>query len=640
MPMHSAPKMSHQAPKVTQPAHSAQKPEHSTRETAQTKTSTHLTSEGSTPAHSLQPASTSSQGTDKTHRRLLLSLEAGTSLPTKHSTITVESQHRHTGHKRHRDESGDRARAISSPHISHHSSSSYRKRTQRATSCSEEEWVHVTSSSTSSQEFSDMSSASRPRALGYHLPEPLPKRKKVTADNRPKENQSGTPDSDILLPAVPPPRPSRPQMPLQTHQAFSQFSEALSSFLETLQSTFTLPHASPSSSPKTPHFTSESSPESAMSPQPLLTASPAPRPPPSPLDLDSPQSSPSSSTGYPSDPLEEPQEPYSPPEDLSYPRFLDKMGAILHLDIQKFPDPRAETLGLLKIFDVPGETTSLPTHEVLNRVLEKSWETPFSLPPVSRKTDLKFRMRKSPYYSLPQLPHASIVVESAMQRAKKAKLHASTPPGRDNRYLDEFAKRTYQNTMLAARIQHHQFYMVQYLYECIQATKGMLISTADTVLQPLQDMEEGTRHLLRTIYEAFETSSRASAAAIAARRMAWLRASAIREDLHDKLANLPCTGDNLFGDHFQETVTKLKDQAVAVQSLTAPSTYSGSRRYFTSSRCQQFSRRPYRFYQPYRPPTYQRPQQQQQLWNRKGKQRNQQPQSHQPATSSKSTQSF
>ncbi|XP_029473153.1 uncharacterized protein LOC115099557 [Rhinatrema bivittatum] len=253
-------------------------------------------------------------------------------------------------------------------------------------------------------------------------------------------------------------------------------------------------------------------------------------------------STPSSSTGYPSDPEEEPQQPYSPPEDLAYPKFIEKVGNALHLEIQKVPDPRTDALDLLKIFDLTSEPTSLPSHKVLDTLLEKSWETPYNLPSVSRKTDIKYKLKQSPYYATPQLPHSSVVVESALQKVKKSRTHSNTPPGKDHKSLDDFAKKTFQSAMLAARIGQHQFYMVQYLYDSLQQIKT-LIPPATTDLgtpQPILDMEEGIRHLLRSIYESFETTSCTSASAIAARRIAWLRASAIRDDVHDKLANLPC----------------------------------------------------------------------------------------------------
>ncbi|XP_029467466.1 serine/arginine repetitive matrix protein 1-like [Rhinatrema bivittatum] len=458
-----------------------------------------------------------------------------------------------------------------------------------------------------------------------------------------RRRSKSSPRTDHSGPELPLSPHKRHKMPQHTQKAFWDLSHSLAGFFETLQTSFVLPPED-TSAPSKP---ADSALEGPV--DPLPRSEPVQTQPPSPVHSQisqdvslSSHSSPSSSTGYPSDPPEKPAEPYSPPEDLSYPKFVEKMGSILKVEVQKLPEPREETLGLLKIFDTPGEPTSLPPHSMLHKVLQKSWETPFRISAVSRKTDVKFKLQKTSEYSNTQLPHDSLVVESALQRAKKTKTHASNPPGKDNKCLDDFAKRVYQNAMLTSRICHHQFYMVQYMYECVQATKGMFLTAGTEVPSPILDMEECSRHLLRAIYEGFENSSRASATAIAARRLAWLKASSIRDDLHDRLANLPCMGDNLFGDRFHDTVSKLKEQALAVQSITTP---TPSRKYYPTSRRQSFSRRPYRNYQPFRTqpyPTYQRQQTQtphQQQRRGKPRAQRQQPQ-QQAAPAVKPSQSF
>ncbi|XP_029467120.1 serine/arginine repetitive matrix protein 1-like [Rhinatrema bivittatum] len=169
----------------------------------------------------------------------------------------------------------------------------------------------------------------------------------------PSPSRSLTPAPRSPRPQPRPPPGQKPKMPAHAKEAFLQLSQSLTGFYETLESAFTMtvPDDLESSKPKSPPLVTKPR-DQPLSPSSVHQLSPAASPHTfrdsrSP----SPSLSRSSSTGFPSDPLEQPQEPYSPPEDLTYPRFLEKIGKILHLSLQKEADPRAETLGLLKIFD-------------------------------------------------------------------------------------------------------------------------------------------------------------------------------------------------------------------------------------------------------------------------------------------------
>ncbi|XP_029448242.1 nascent polypeptide-associated complex subunit alpha, muscle-specific form-like isoform X2 [Rhinatrema bivittatum] len=392
--------------------------------------------------------------------------------------------------------------------------------------------------------LSSPSNASSPSLSSDHE-EPLRK--------KPRKTSSSGSEMPILPPQAPPRGASQDTQPRETlaSQAMSQISLILAQFLSMVAVQGGRLPEPPQEAPV--------SPQGSPSPGP---APASPPPPPPPADQSPLSSSPCSSTGYPSDPADDPPEPVSPPEDLSYSDFLEKVGRTLNIETKRLPDPRADVLGLLKVFETPAEPTALPSHEVLDAVMKRAWETPLSGPSTSRKSELKYRMRQSSYYSHVQLPHSSVVVESAMQKARKSRLHSNAPPGRDSKYMDDFGKRAYQAGILNAKIQQHQFAITQYLFECLQALKPKLqeASPDQHLPEEFHHMEEGLRHLIRTVYEGFETSAKSTANALTARRLAWLRASAIREDVHEKLANLPCLPDNLFGDQFRERVAQLKEQ--------------------------------------------------------------------------------
>ncbi|XP_029435627.1 immunoglobulin superfamily DCC subclass member 3-like [Rhinatrema bivittatum] len=91
----------------------------------------------------------------------------------------------------------------------------------------------------------------------------------------------------------------------------------------------------------------------------------------------------------------------------------------------------------------------------------------------------------------------------------------------------------------------------------------------------VQDLEEHLPQLFQDefqkvvqqglVYDVFETAMRVAVASIGACRMAWLPASDLCPEVLDHLADLPCTGENLFKDKIEEVVAQLKDYHKTLQ---------------------------------------------------------------------------
>ncbi|XP_029443096.1 zinc finger homeobox protein 4-like [Rhinatrema bivittatum] len=263
----------------------------------------------------------------------------------------------------------------------------------------------------------------------------------------------------------------------------------------------------------------------------------------------------------------------SPPEDLSFSNFIKDMADTISFQLQSEEDTRQKTLEVLQFVDPPKEVLAIPIHEVLVELLHRLWEHPCSIPPVNKRTDSTYLVQHIPGFQKTQLPHQSVVVESAQKKSKRIKTHSSTPPGKDNRFLDNIGRKMFQGSMLLSRIASYQLYMTQYQRNLWKQMQELF----ETLPQQVQDsfssvihkgLEAG-KHEVRAAYDSFETASRMSATGISARRWAWLKGSDLRQEIQEKLADLPCVGDNLFGVKVKEAVSLLKEHSETLKQLSS-----------------------------------------------------------------------
>ncbi|XP_029438116.1 leucine-rich repeat-containing protein 56 [Rhinatrema bivittatum] len=152
----------------------------------------------------------------------------------------------------------------------------------------------------------------------------------------------------------------------------------------------------------------------------------------------------------------------SPPEDLSFASFIQEMSESIPFQLQAEKDERQQTLEILQFVDPPKHNLAIPVHEVLLQLQQRIWEHPCTTPGVNRRVDSTYLVQAAPGFEKPQLPHTSLVVESAQKKSRRSRTHASIPPGKDNRFLDLMGRKIYQGAMLNSKIAAYQLYMTQH----------------------------------------------------------------------------------------------------------------------------------------------------------------------------------
>ncbi|XP_029469843.1 lamina-associated polypeptide 2-like [Rhinatrema bivittatum] len=262
----------------------------------------------------------------------------------------------------------------------------------------------------------------------------------------------------------------------------------------------------------------------------------------------------------------------SPPEDLSFASFVQEMSESIPFQLQAEKDDRQQTLEILQFVDPPKHNLAIPVHEVLLQLQQRIWEHPCTTPGVNRRIDSTYLVQAAPGFEKPQLPHSSLVVESAQKKSRRSRTHASIPPGKDNRFLDLMGRKIYQGAMLNAKIAAYQLYITQHQRNLWKQIEEFLPSLPQQQQEAAQHIVQkgldAGKHEVRAAYDAFETSSRTAASGISARRWAWLKASDLRPEVQDKLVDLPCLGDNLFGTKVQDAVTQLREHSETLKQLS------------------------------------------------------------------------
>ncbi|XP_029438117.1 sodium/hydrogen exchanger 10-like [Rhinatrema bivittatum] len=124
----------------------------------------------------------------------------------------------------------------------------------------------------------------------------------------------------------------------------------------------------------------------------------------------------------------------SPPEDLSFTNFVKDMSDTIPFPLQTEVDARQKTLEVLQFVDPPKEMLAVPVHEVFQELQYRIWEHPGSVSAVNKRAEATYLVQPIPGFQKAQLPHQSVVVESAKKKAKRLKSHSSMPPGKETEW--------------------------------------------------------------------------------------------------------------------------------------------------------------------------------------------------------------
>lgn len=156
----------------------------------------------------------------------------------------------------------------------------------------------------------------------------------------------------------------------------------------------------------------------------------------------------------------------------------------------------------------------------------------------------------------------------------------------------------------------------------------------------LVDLAECSKHLVSTVFDAFDTAIRTAGTTILGRWRARLRVSGLWDDTHARIVDAPCSEDSLFGEKVNDTVNDMEEQCTTLQTLAKDGLERHSSTQKGNYSCKQhYSTRKYNTHQKWQPPLYKQ-HSYQALYHQKQHQRDRKQKKQAAPSSGKSTPSF
>ncbi|NXA27361.1 LAP2A protein, partial [Ibidorhyncha struthersii] len=265
---------------------------------------------------------------------------------------------------------------------------------------------------------------------------------------------------------------------------------------------------------------------------------------------------------------EEQEDNTSTSENPSFPQFLKRLAKLVGFHLIPFQE---STGSLDRCLDPSCNGVAMPLHPILDKLVKKVWQTPHTVPPVSKEIERKYILPEDAVGYVSQPAHKSVVVEAAMVREKVGREPGTAPQNPELRCLDAFGQRVYQSAAAALRVVDYQVYMARGQVELWKKVSALAKRLPQDQRQAFQAVVlEGAdlaRHQVRAAFDAGDTVARAAASGVDARRSAWLQASSFHEEVQTKLENLPYTGENLFGEQVEATLQRAKERQATLRLL-------------------------------------------------------------------------
>lgn len=256
-------------------------------------------------------------------------------------------------------------------------------------------------------------------------------------------------------------------------------------------------------------------------------------------------------------------------ENPSFPQFLKRLAKLVGFNLIPFQESTGSLVD--RCLDPSCNGVAMPLHPILDKLVKKVWQTPHTVPPVSKEIERKYILPEDAVGYISQPAHKSVVVEAAMVREKAGREHGTAPQNPELQCLDAFGQRVYQSAAAALRIVDYQVYMATGQVELWKKVSALAKHLPQDQRQAFQAIVlEGAdlaRHQVRAAFDAGDTVARAAASGVDARRSAWMQASSFHEEVQTKLENLPYTGENLFGEQVEATLQKAKERQATLRLL-------------------------------------------------------------------------
>lgn len=217
------------------------------------------------------------------------------------------------------------------------------------------------------------------------------------------------------------------------------------------------------------------------------------------------------------------------------------------------------------IFEDINEAT--PVHMAmlpsLLRLVKKSLEEPSALAPTSRRVEKLYQIQDEEVGFLPKhlKPNNSIIVEALLSRSKTR--NYTVPVTKEDRKLDLIGRRVYSASALGVKVANYQAAMSAYHLFLWKKMQPLLLSLPeDKRAQALAIQQEARSLATYQLYSArhsTDCAAKSLSAAVALRRHAWLKSTAIDDYFKAEIEDLPFDGEGVFNGKTDEALKKARE---------------------------------------------------------------------------------
>lgn len=111
----------------------------------------------------------------------------------------------------------------------------------------------------------------------------------------------------------------------------------------------------------------------------------------------------------------------------SFPQFLERLAKLVGFHLIPFQESTGSLIGWYLDQTPSYNRVAVPLHPVLDKLVKKVWQTPHTVPPVSKEIERRYILLEGAVGYVIQPAHKTVVVKATMAREKVGQEHGTAP---------------------------------------------------------------------------------------------------------------------------------------------------------------------------------------------------------------------
>lgn len=208
------------------------------------------------------------------------------------------------------------------------------------------------------------------------------------------------------------------------------------------------------------------------------------------------------------------------------------------------------------------------------QTIHQTWEKPSSAPASSKRLDHMYRVQEQSAAFLFSHPKPNSLVVSSSVQSK----HRSSPPDADGKTIDSYGRRLYTTGALGIKACNYMACMARFLYAVLEDFSAFIPHLPESLrpkaLHLQTDGLAAACQQVNTSKHIVESSAKTLVSAVALRRFALLRSTALPAETKTMILDLPFDGMGLFNSGTDTQLQRIDKSIKASRALGVSSSSS------------------------------------------------------------------